>query len=157
MSIVRKGAPEALGEFPERAHLGPWTEERYSEAGGGGITQFGAHVVTLPPGSRSSDRHWHSDQDEFLYVLSGEATVIEEDGPHLLGPGDAAVWPAGAANGHTVENNSDAPCSFLIVGGRTERDRIVYPDRDRTLCQDGLAWRLVQTSTGQVLREGEDL
>ena len=63
---------------------------QYSDAGG--LTQFGAYVHTLQPGSRSSDRHWHEEEDEFLYMLSGEATVIEDDGPHLLEPGDAACW-----------------------------------------------------------------
>ncbi|HYZ05292.1 MAG TPA: cupin domain-containing protein [Rubrobacter sp.] len=85
-----------------------------SEAGG--LAQFVAHVHTLQPGSRSSDRHWHEEEDEFLYMLSGEATVIEEDGPHLLRPGDAACWPAGTANAHQVVNRSGALCSYLILG-----------------------------------------
>ncbi len=92
-----------------------------------------AHVHTLQPGSRSSDRHWHEEEDEFLYMLSGEATVIEEDGPHLLQAGDAACWPADAANAHHVVNHSDAPCSFLIFGTRELPDVIHYPDLGETL------------------------
>ena len=81
----------------------------------GGLTQFVAHVQTLQPGSRSGDRHWHEEEDELLYVLSGEATVIEEDGPHTLHPGDAACWPAGVANApparHTRRRRAAMPGS----------------------------------------------
>ncbi len=76
---------------------------------GGSLTQFGAYVETLQPGAGSSDRHWHSSQDEFLYVLSGEATVIEDSGASVLRVGDAACWPAGVANAHSVEQSLGPP------------------------------------------------
>jgi uncharacterized cupin superfamily protein len=90
--------------------------QRLSDAGG--LTQFGASVQVLLPGAKASVRHWHEHVDEFLLVLSGEVTVTEDDGHHRLLPGDAACWPAGVPNGHTVSNRSDAPCSYLIVGTR---------------------------------------
>jgi uncharacterized cupin superfamily protein len=93
---------------------------RYSDAGA--LTQFGASVQTLLPGGKSSVRHWHEHVDEFLYVLSGEVTVTEDDGAHVLMPGDSACWPAGVPNGHTVSNTSAAPCSYVIVGTRIEND-----------------------------------
>jgi uncharacterized cupin superfamily protein len=102
-----------------------------SEAGG--LAQFVAHVQTLQPGSRSPDRHWHEEEDELLYMLSGEETVIEEDGPHLLRPGDAACWPAGTANAHQVVNRSGAPCSYFILGSGVVPDVIHYPDRGEIL------------------------
>src|SRR5712664_4262100 len=114
---------------------------RYSDAGG--LTQYGAYVVTLQPGSRSSNRHWHEKEDEFLYVLAGEATVIEEDGAHLLHPGDAACWPSGVANAHHVVNRSGAPCSYLIVGTRVTHDVCHYPDIGRVLHTEGETWRIV--------------
>ena len=78
----------------------------------GGLTQFVAHLQTLQRGSRSSDRHWHEEEAELLYVLCGEATVAEEDGStHALSPGDAACWPAGVANAHQVVNRSGEPCA----------------------------------------------
>jgi len=120
----------------------------------GGLTQFGAHVQSLQPGSRSSDRHWHEEEDEFLYVLSGEVTVIEEDGAHLLHPGDAACWPAGAANAHQVVNRSGAPCTYLVFGSRAIPDVTHYPDRGEILYDfnDG-SWRLQRTD-GTLIREG---
>lgn len=155
MTIVRAGTPKVFDGQAEHPHLGPWTEARYSDAGG--LTQFGAHVVTLEPGSRASDLHWHEEEDEFLYLLDGEAVVIEADGEHLLHPGDAACWPAGVADPHTVVNRSDAPCRFLIVGTRGAREAQHYPELKRTTFIDGRRWRVVDDRTGAVLREGEDL
>src|SRR5918999_5095665 len=124
--IIRRDDPRVDRDSDERVE-----RLRYSDAGG--LTQFGAYVETLRPGARSSDRHWHEDEDEFLYMLSGEATVIEEDGPHPLHPGDAACWPAGTANAHQVVNRSEWPCSFLIFGTRMLPDVIHYPDLGEVL------------------------
>jgi uncharacterized cupin superfamily protein len=134
------------------------TEERaerlqYSDAGG--LTQFGAYVETLQPGSRSSDRHWHEEEDEFLYMLSGEATVIEEDGAHLLHPGDAACWPAGTANAHQVVNRSGAPCTYLIFGTRMAYDIVHYPDVGKILYDEGGTWRLHRTDDGSLIKGGK--
>ena len=89
---------------------------RLSDAGA--LTQFGESLQVLLPGAKVSIRHWHAHVDEFLFVVSGEDTVTEDDGPHVLRPGDSACWPAGIPNGHTVTNRSQAPCSYLIVGTR---------------------------------------
>ena len=87
--IIRKGQPPVFRPDEENArYYGPSEVLPLSDVGG--LTQFGARVHTLQPGTRSSDRHWHEGQDEFLYVLSGEATVVENDGAHVLHQGDAA-------------------------------------------------------------------
>jgi uncharacterized cupin superfamily protein len=87
--IIRKDQVQSdQGNEGRAERRGPFELLRYSETGG--LTQFGAYVETLQPGSSSSDRHWHEEEDEFLYVLAGEATVIEDDGAHALLPGDAA-------------------------------------------------------------------
>ena len=146
--IVRKGQAPADRETDER------TERlKYSDAGG--LTQFGAYVETLQPGSRSSDRHWHEDEDEFLYVLSGEATVVEEDGAHLLHPGDAACWPAGAANAHQVVNRSETPCTYLIFGTRMAHDVVHYPETGKTLYDEDGTWRLHRTDDGSLIKGGK--
>ncbi len=151
--IIRKDQAPADPEAEERAeHYGASERLRYSDAGG--LTQFGAHFETLQPGSRSSERHWHEEEDEFLYVISGEATVVEEDGAHLLRPGDAACWPAGAANAHQVVNRSDGPCSYLIFGTRMSREAIHYPDVGRIGHIEGGAWRLHRTDDGSLIMEG---
>ncbi len=101
--IIRKGQPQSDQEIGEGTEL-----LQYSDAGG--LTQFGAYVETLQPGAQSSERHYHEEEDEFLYMLSGEATVIEDDGAHPLHRGDAACWATGTANAHQVVNRSGTPC-----------------------------------------------
>lgn len=123
----------------------------YSDSGG--LTQFGAYVDTLQPGAGSSEQHWHEKEDEFLYVLTGELTVLEGDREATLHPGDAACWPAGNPLGHTVVNRSESPCSYLIVGTRVTHDVCHYPQSGRVLHTEGEAWR-VEDGDGTVLRSG---
>lgn len=145
--IVRKDQAPPDGEAGEQVQ-----RLRYSDAGG--LTQFGAYAETLQPGARSSDRHWHEEEDEFLYVLSGEATVIEDDGAHTLRPGDAACWKAGAANAHQVVNRSDAPCTYLIFGTRMARDVVHYPEAGKVLYDEDGTWRLHRADDGSLIGEG---
>ncbi|WP_245297247.1 cupin domain-containing protein [Rhizobium oryziradicis] len=86
------------------AELGPYEALLLSDAGG--LTQFGAFVETLPPGSRSSHKHWHEQEDELIYMLSGIATLHEGDTINEMHPGDTATFKAGAALGHCLENRS---------------------------------------------------
>lgn len=101
-----------------------------------GLTNFGANRVTLLPGGISALRHWHARQDEFIYVLSGELTLVTEAGEQVLTPGMAAAFPAGEANGHQLVNRSTEPACYLEVGDRTPGDTVTYPDHD-LLAQDG--------------------
>ena len=108
--------------------------EWISEAGG--LTQFGAFVETLPPGSLSSLKHWHSAEDEMVYVLEGEVTVHEGETVTVLIPGDAATFRAGDAVGHCLENRSEREVRYLVVGTRAPVDMITYPDHDRVCLRD---------------------
>ena len=145
--IVRK--EQALADQGARERT-----ERLQYSDAGGLTQFGAYVETLQPGVRSSDRHWHEEEDELLYVISGEATVIEEDGPHTLHPGDAACWRAGTANAHQVVNRSGEPCTYLIFGSGAVPDVVHSPERGEILraFKDG-TWRIERTD-GTLIKEG---
>ena len=119
----------------------------------GGLTQYGAYLQSLQPGARSSNKHWHEKEDEFLYVLSGEVTVTENETVAVLYAGDSACWPAGVPTAHYVSNNSAAPCSYLIVGTRVNQDVCHYPDTGRTLHTDGKAWRMLEAD-GTVYKTG---
>ena len=148
--IVRRGSAKSKArDVPD---FGAMLTEGLSEAGG--ITQYGAYLQTLQPGARSSTRHWHDNEDEFMFVVSGQVTVIENDGEHLLQPGDSACWPAGVPNAHHVLNKSAEPCSYLIVGTRVTHDICHYPDVGKTLYTEGDVWR-VEDSSGQVIRSGK--
>lgn len=120
------------------ASLGPYA---YAELGDpGGLTQFGVHLEVLPPGSRSSFRHWHETEDELVYMLSGTVILIEDDETPMH-PGDVAAWPAGHPVGHCLENRSDTEARYLTVGTRRTIDRIHYPDHDLITEKDGPARR----------------
>jgi uncharacterized cupin superfamily protein len=120
----------------------------------GGITQFGASVQTLMPDARASLRHWHEATDEMLYVLSGELTVIEGDGEHVLREGDAACWAAGVALAHTVCNRSNAPCSYFVVGTRANRDVTHYEEIGEVMHVESERWRMTDRA-GTLLRTGD--
>ncbi len=95
-----------------------------------GLTQFGVGVETLLPGGMSSQRHWHENEDEFLYMLSGEVVLVENDGEYIMQAGDAAGWQAGVPNGHHLINRSTTPATYLIMGTRAKDDVGHYPDID---------------------------
>lgn len=94
------------------------------------LTQFGVNVTELAPGAASALRHWHSHEDEFIYVLEGEPTLITDEGEQILKPGQCAGFPAGVANGHHLVNRSSAIVRVLEVGTRDPRDEGHYPDDD---------------------------
>jgi uncharacterized cupin superfamily protein len=96
-----------------------------------GLTQFGVNLVELPPGCWSSQRHWHSHEDEFVYVLDGELTLVTDAGEQVLRAGMAAGFPAGKADGHHLINRTDRPATYLEVGTRRDEvDEVDYPDID---------------------------
>lgn len=95
-----------------------------------GLTQFGVNLTRLPPGAWSSQRHWHAREDEFVYVLEGEVTLVTDGGEETLGPGDAAGFPAGDKNGHHFQNRTDKDVLFIAIGTRDDEDCGEYPDID---------------------------
>jgi len=96
----------------------------------GGLTQFGVVLETLSPCAYSSLRHWHEQEDEFVYLLDGELVLIDDDGAHMMRPGDAAAFRAGDPNGHRFQNRGDRPATYLVVGTRAAEDRCHYSDVD---------------------------
>jgi uncharacterized cupin superfamily protein len=95
-----------------------------------GLTQFGVNLTRLKPGAASAHRHWHETEDEFVYILEGEATLIENGGEIVLKPGDAAGFKANDPNAHCLVNRTKADVLFIEVGTRAEKDRYHYPDVD---------------------------
>jgi len=93
-----------------------------------GISQFGVNLVTLEPGAWSSQRHWHEKEDEFVYIVSGEATLVTDEGERPLSAGMFAGFPAGEANAHRLANNTDMPVVYLEIGSRVHDERAEYPD-----------------------------
>ena len=102
------------------------TRRRLGDAGG--LSAFGVNLMTLPPGKWSSQRHWHSHEDEFVYVLQGTLILVEDDAETVLQVGDCASFPKGNGNGHHLQNRGPAEAIYLEVGSR-------HPD-DLTTCSD---------------------
>jgi uncharacterized cupin superfamily protein len=111
----------------------PWVSGRAKQALGDatGLKKLGVNLVTLEPGSYSALRHWHQMQDEFVYVLSGELTLVTDAGEQILKPGMAAGFPASEADGHHLINRSDSVATYLEVGDRTPDEVVTYPDVGR--------------------------
>lgn len=157
MTVFRKGdvtpvtAADSPSGYPEpyNAGLGDYSAVPISDAGG--LTQFGAFTETLPPGSMSSLRHWHENEDEFIFVLDGEVTLVDDSGPQILHPGDAATFKAGDPNGHHLVNRSGAPVTYLVVGTRAQFDRAHYPDIDMVYVRDGEGRRFTRRD-GSILK-----
>lgn len=108
-----------------------------------GLTRYGVNLVELAPGTWSSQRHWHSAEDEFVYVVSGEITLITDAGRQVLGAGMVAGFPAGKADGHHLVNASDETAVYLEIGDRSDDDEVRYPDIDMVLTRgsEGGAFR----------------
>lgn len=121
----------------------------------GGLTQFGANLVTLEPGARSSLRHWHLHEDEFVMVTEGALVLVEDDGEATMCAGDCAAFPAGVANGHCLVNRSDAVARFLVVGSKAPREEATYSDINlKVTLADGAA--TFTRKDGTPYRDGDD-
>jgi uncharacterized cupin superfamily protein len=101
-----------------------------------GLSQFGVNLTRLPPGTWSSQRHWHGLEDEFIYVLEGELLLVTDQGEELLRAGDCAGFKAGVGDGHHLRNQGTRDAVFLEIGTRSPRadaETVDYPDIDLKL------------------------
>lgn len=107
-----------------------------------GLTDFGVNLLQLPPGAWSSQRHWHSHEDEFTWVLQGEVVLVTDDGEEVLRAGDCAGFKAGVANGHRLQNRSKAMATVLEVGSRRPTEDVCsYSDIDMQWGPGGITHR----------------
>jgi len=102
-----------------------------------GLAQYGVNLVRLKPGAWSSQRHWHIAQDEFIYILSGEVTLVTNAGAEILRAGDCAGFKAGDQDGHHLQNRSSADVTFLEMGTRLPDDAAYYSDIDMMVAAGG--------------------
>ena len=101
-----------------------------------GLTQFGVNITRVSPGAASALRHWHENEDEFIYVLEGELVLVENDGEVVLKPGDAAGFKAGSGNAHKLVNRTNRDAVYFEVGTRAKSERVHYPDVDLVMERD---------------------
>jgi uncharacterized cupin superfamily protein len=117
--------------YPPPYHLPCANRVRCCLGDAAGLTQFGVNLTRLPAGAWSSQRHWHSAEDEFVYVVQGELVLVTDDGEEILRVGDCAGFRAGTPDGHHFQNRTTQEAVYLEVGSRRiEHDEVAYPDID---------------------------
>jgi uncharacterized cupin superfamily protein len=132
--------PETVGTFYPPPFDQPCRARGRKKLGdAAGLTQFGVNLLRLPPGAWSSQRHWHNEQDEFVYVVSGEVVLVTDAGEEVLKAGDCAGFKAGDKDGHHIQNRSGADVLLLEIGTRTESDSGEYSDIDMAFQMGGAA------------------
>jgi uncharacterized cupin superfamily protein len=138
---VHQVSPRAGSSYPEP--FAQLASSRMKQALGqaGGLIDFGVNLTRLPPGTWSSQRHWHSQEEEFVYVLSGELTMITDAGEEILRAGDCAAFPKNVPNGHHFINQGDETAMYLEMGTRHEADVCTYPDIDLLADERGYVHR----------------
>ncbi|MEX0751625.1 MAG: cupin domain-containing protein [Xanthobacteraceae bacterium] len=138
----RKGA----GKYPKPFRRLVEGREKRSLGNAAGLTQFGVHLTRLKPGAASALRHWHEQEDEFVYVLEGALILIENEGETPMRAGEAAGFKAGVADGHHFVNRSQRDAVFLVVGTRAPEERVHYPDDDLVYNYDGVSYTFTRQS-----------
>ncbi len=137
-AVDTEDLPVRRGSGYPKPYDGPCADRQKRALGDAfGLTDYGVNVVTLPPGAWSSQRHWHSAEDELVYVLEGEPTLITDAGRTKLRPGMCAGFRKGEADGHHLVNETGDRVVYLEVGTRREDDDVDYPDIDMRIHRRG--------------------
>ena len=143
---IAKAVVRTKGVYPQ-----PYTNitdgrEKAALGNVAGLTQFGVNLTRLKPGAASALRHWHEQEDEFVYVLEGELVLIEDGGETVLKPGECAGFKAGVCNGHHLVNKSQRDALYLEIGTRAAAERGHYPDCDLVFERDQNGMRFLHKS-----------
>jgi len=143
---VAKAVVRTKGVYPHPHRSVTDGREKAALGNVAGLTQFGVNLTRLKPGAASALRHWHEQEDEFIYVLEGELVLIEDNGETPLKPGECAGFKAGVPNGHQLVNTSQRDAVYLEIGTRAAVERGHYPDVDLVMERDELGMRFLRRS-----------
>jgi uncharacterized cupin superfamily protein len=130
--------PERRGSrYPEpfSSRMGERSKRRLGEEFG--LSQFGVNLTTVGPGAQSALRHWHTLEDELIYVIEGEVVLVSDDGEQVMRAGDVIGFKAGLQDAHHMINRSNAPARYIEVGSRIDADTAHYPDDDLKWADEG--------------------
>ena len=123
-------SPRTGSTYPEPFRSRVLPREKRALGDALGLTKIGVNLTTLPPGKQSALRHYHSKEDEMVFVLEGEVVLRTDEGEQLLTAGSCAGFPAGSTNGHQLVNRTDRPARYLEISNRDGSDAAEYPDDD---------------------------
>jgi len=143
---ISKAVIRTKGVYPQPYNSITDGREKAALGNLAGLTQFGVNLTRLKPGAASALRHWHEQEDEFVYVLEGELVLLEDGGETVLRPGDCAGFKAGVANGHHLVNKSQHDALYLEVGTHAATERGHYPDADLAFERDQNGMRFLHKS-----------
>ena len=136
--MLAEEAPERRGSrYPSPFDQPCQARVNYGLGDAFGLTDFGVQLTVLEPGVWSSQRHWHTHEDELVYVLEGTPTLVTDEGETQLRPGSIAGFPAGSGNGHCIVNKGTNTAKFLVVGSRKKEDDVYYSDIDMQILKRG--------------------
>lgn len=117
-------------DYPEPFRSQVLPREKRALGDAAGLTRIGVNYTTLGPGTASSMRHWHTHEDELVYVLCGELILVTDASEQTLRSGQCAGFPAGHPDGHQLINRGKEPAVYLEVSNRDPDDAVSYPDVD---------------------------
>jgi uncharacterized cupin superfamily protein len=143
---ISKAVVRTKGAYPQPYNSITDGREKAALGNVAGLTQFGVNLTRLKPSAASALRHWHEQEDEFVYVLEGELVLIEDGGETVLKPGDCAGFKAGMPNGHQLVNKSQRDALYLEIGTRAAAERGHYPDVDLVFERDQNGMRFLHKS-----------
>ena len=127
---LSKAEVRTIARYPGGLHACTEGREKLMVGDVCGLTQFGVNITRLKPGAWSAHRHWHENEDEFVYIIEGEVVLMEDGGETILRAGDCAGWKAGAPVGHCLANKSNKDVVFVEIGTRAPTEQCHYPDID---------------------------
>lgn len=126
-----QSVPERTGSsYPAPHHVKVQERIRKRLGDAGGLTDFGVNLLRLKPGIWSSQRHWHTHEEEFVFIVSGEVVLVTDKGEAILRAGDCAAFPKNAPDGHVLINRTDTDVLVLEVGTNSVDDVCTYSDID---------------------------
>jgi uncharacterized cupin superfamily protein len=143
------------GEIPSRTFNHPWNE--LSEISGSmlgrlaGLRRTGVNLGRVAPGKESFTPHAHRCEEEWIYVLSGRALLIDEGVEHEIGPGDFVAFPAPSTT-HHLRNPFDVEVTYLMGGENAEFDIVDFPQQKRVLIRHGDEVHFVDAAALQLMR-----
>jgi uncharacterized cupin superfamily protein len=123
-------SPRSTSGYPEPYRSRVLPREKRALGDALGLTKVGVNLTTLPPGKESSMRHFHTHEDELVFVIEGEVVLRTDEGEQTLTAGMCAGFPAGVRNGHQLANRSARPARYLEISNRDSADGAEYPDVD---------------------------
>jgi uncharacterized cupin superfamily protein len=146
---ISKAAVRTSTNYPPQFHKAVAGREKRALGNLTNLTQFGVNLTTLKPGAASALRHWHELEDEFIYILEGEAVLVEDGGETLMKAGDAAGFKAGVPDAHQLINKSQRDVLYLEIGSRFKTEIAHYPDDDLALKRDEAGKMIFTRKSGE--------